>query len=181
MQISPTDIPDVLVFEPVVHGDARGYFMETWRRSHFEEQGLDVEFVQENQSRSGQGTLRGLHYQLQHPQGKLMRVVSGEIFDVAVDLRRSSPTFGKWVGVTLSAGNHKQLWVPPGFAHGFYVTSEAAEICYKCSDYYHPEDENSLRWDDPELAIDWPLVEPEPLLSDKDASARSLQDAALFD
>jgi len=181
MKITATAIPDVLVFEPQVHGDERGYFLETFRESHFKEQGIDLSFVQDNQSKSSQGILRGLHYQLKFPQGKLVRVLSGEIFDVAVDIRRSSPTFGKWVGEILSADNKKQLWVPPGFAHGFYVTSESAEISYKCTEYYHPEDDHSLLWNDSAIDIDWPLVSAEPLLSEKDRNAASLTDAALFD
>lgn len=181
MEITATDIPDLLLLTPKLHGDDRGYFMETFRQSHFEEQGLDVSFVQDNQSKSVQGTLRGLHYQLENPQGKLLRVLSGEVFDVAVDLRRSSSFFGRWVGVTLSAANRKQFWIPAGFAHGFYVTSKTAEITYKCTEYYHPEDEHCLLWNDPELAIDWPLVNPAPLLSAKDARAKTLGDAALFD
>ncbi|MEX2468243.1 MAG: dTDP-4-dehydrorhamnose 3,5-epimerase [Pseudohongiellaceae bacterium] len=180
MKIEATSLPDVLLLEPTVHGDARGYFMETFRQSWFTERGIDALFVQDNQSRSAQGILRGLHYQLEFPQGKLVRVLSGEVYDVAVDLRRSSPTFRQWVGVTLSADNHRQLWVPPGFAHGFYVTSETAEIAYKCTEYYHPEDDHSLRWDDPELGITWPLVNAEPVLSTKDAAANKLGDAALF-
>ncbi|MEQ8408679.1 MAG: dTDP-4-dehydrorhamnose 3,5-epimerase [Gammaproteobacteria bacterium] len=180
MNIVATELPDVLIFEPKLHGDDRGYFLETWRQSHFDERGIAVKFVQDNQSKSAQGTLRGLHYQLNFPQGKLLRVLSGEIYDVAVDMRKSSPTFGKWVGVTLSADNHKQLWVPAGFAHGFYVTSKTAEIAYKCTEYYHPEDEHSLLWNDPTLAIDWPLVNDQPLLSGKDADAKTLADAATF-
>lgn len=181
MDISPTRIPDVWVLTPKVFGDDRGYFLETFRASHFRERGVDVEFVQDNQSKSGQGILRGLHYQLEFPQGKLVRVLSGEVFDVAVDIRRSSPTFGQWVGEILSADNKKQLWVPPGFAHGFYVTSGSAEIAYKCTEYYHPEDDHSLLWNEPAIGIDWPLVTPDPVLSDKDRNARSLEDAALFE
>lgn len=180
MKITKTAIPDVWVLEPQVHGDDRGYFMETFRQSHFREQGLDVAFVQDNQSRSVQGTLRGLHYQLQFPQGKLARILSGEVFDVAVDLRQSSPSFGRWVGEVLSADNKKQLWIPPGFAHGFYVLSDTAELAYKCTNYYHPEDDHSLLWNDTEIAIDWPLLTPEPLLSEKDASAPALGEARLF-
>ncbi|MFL2838987.1 MAG: dTDP-4-dehydrorhamnose 3,5-epimerase [Pseudohongiellaceae bacterium] len=180
MKVIESKIPDVLILEPTLHGDNRGYFMETFRASIFEERGIDLNFVQDNQSLSAQGTLRGLHYQHQHPQGKLVRIISGEVFDVAVDLRESSPTCGQWVGVSLSAENHKQLWVPPGFAHGFYVTSETAELCYKCTDYYHPEDEHSLLWNDPALAVRWPLVSPEPLLSAKDAAANTLDDAVRY-
>ena len=181
MKITPTAIPDVLLFEPQVHGDERGYFLETFRESHFRERGIDLSFVQDNQSKSGQGILRGLHYQLKFPQGKLVRVLSGEIFDVAVDIRRSSPTFGQWVGETLSAENKKQLWVPPGFAHGFYVTSDSAEIAYKCTEYYHPEDDYSLLWNDADIGIIWPLVADQPQLSEKDLNAKPLSDATLFD
>lgn len=181
MDITPTRIPDVWVLTPKVFGDDRGYFLETFRSSHFKERGVQQEFVQDNQSKSGQGILRGLHYQLEFPQGKLVRVLSGEVFDVAVDIRRSSPTFGQWVGELLSADNKKQLWVPPGFAHGFYVTSESAEIAYKCTEYYHPEDDHSLLWNDPGIGIEWPLVTPDPVLSEKDRNASNLGEAALFD
>lgn len=180
MKIILTAITDVLLFEPTRHGDERGYFMETFRQSYFEERGLDYNFVQDNQSKSSRGTLRGLHYQLGRPQGKLLRVVSGEVFDVAVDMRRASPTFGHWVGETLSAENGRQLWVPPGFAHGFYVLSASAEITYKCTDYYAPDDEHCLIWDDERVAIQWPLQDQEPLLSDKDRDGKSLVDCALF-
>tara|TARA_B110000879_G_scaffold45672_1_gene64414 strand:+ start:675 stop:1226 length:552 start_codon:yes stop_codon:yes gene_type:complete len=167
MKITKTAIPDVLIFEPTVHGDSRGYFMETFRLNDFSDAGDSLNFVQDNQSKSSQGTLRGLHYQLNFPQGKLVRVLSGEVFDVAVDIRKNSPTFGQWVAELLSAENHKQLWVPPGFAHGFYVTSESAELSYKCTEYYHPEDDHSLLWNDSSIAIEWPLVSNSPLLSDK--------------
>lgn len=181
MNFIKTKIPDVIVIEPQVFGDERGFFMETWQAKHFAEAGIDTAFVQDNQSRSRQGILRGLHYQIQQPQGKLVRVISGEVFDVAVDLRKSSPTFGQCVGVVLSEDNKKQLWVPPGFAHGFYVMSESADFVYKCTDYYAPEYERSLRWDDPALAIDWPLVSGQPpLLSEKDSKAVSLKDAEVF-
>lgn len=180
MKITPTAIPDVWILEPQVHGDDRGYFMETFRQSHFAERGLQLEFVQDNQSRSVQGTLRGLHYQLEYPQGKLARILSGEVFDVAVDLRKSSPTFGQWVGETLSAENRKQLWIPPGFAHGFYVISETAELAYKCTEYYHPEDDYSLLWNDSEIGIDWPQVSPEPLLSRKDREAPGLAEVPYY-
>ena len=181
MKQTTTRIPDVVVFEPTVHGDHRGYFMETFRLSFFEELLPGVNFVQDNQSRSSRGTLRGLHYELKFPQGKLVRVLEGQVFDVAVDLRRGSPTFKQWVGETLSADNNRQLWVPPGFAHGFYVTSESAVLSYKCTDYYHPEDDYSLLWNDEEIGVQWPLVEPEPLLSSKDLSAQPFATAALFD
>jgi|TARA_B110000483_G_scaffold226956_1_gene288240 dTDP-4-dehydrorhamnose 3,5-epimerase len=181
MKITKTAIPDVLIFEPTVHGDSRGYFMETFRLNDFSDAGDSLNFVQDNQSKSSQGTLRGLHYQLNFPQGKLVRVLSGEVFDVAVDIRKNSPTFGQWVAELLSAENHKQLWVPPGFAHGFYVTSESAELSYKCTEYYHPEDDHSLLWNDSSIAIEWPLVSNSPLLSDKDKNAKTLQEAALFE
>lgn len=177
MKIIKTSIPDVLLLEPTVHGDARGYFMETFRESWFHEHGIKVNFVQDNQSRSVQGTLRGLHYQLKQSQGKLVRVVSGEVFDVAVDMRKDSPTFGKWAGDILSAENKRQLWVPPGFAHGFYVVSESAELYYKCTDYYCPEHEHSLLWNDPAVGIDWPLLNDSPLLSVKDGVGLILADA----
>lgn len=180
MKISQSPIPDILVFEPTVHGDDRGYFMETWRQSWFDQHGIALQFVQDNQSKSVRGTLRGLHYQLKHPQGKLARVVSGEVFDVAVDLRRSSAHFGKWYGVMLSGENKKQLWIPPGFAHGFYVISETAELLYKCTDYYHPEDDYSLRWDDAALGIEWPELGSQPLLSDKDRNGKLLRDAPTY-
>ena len=180
MNIIPTAIEDVLVLVPQIHGDHRGYFMETWRKSELESLGIKTGFVQDNQSRSVQKTLRGLHYQLDHPQAKLVRVIAGEIFDVVVDLRRNSKTFAYWVGETLSAENRKQLWVPAGFAHGFYVLSEFAEIVYKCTEYYYPEDDRSLLWNDPELAIQWPLLDQQPLLSEKDRTAVPLGQAALY-
>ena len=180
MKIIASNIPDILVFEPTVYSDGRGYFMETWRQSVFEAQGIDAGFVQDNQSNSNRGALRGLHYQLNHPQGKLARVVSGEVFDVAVDLRKSSAYFGQWIGVVLSAENRKQLWVPPGFAHGFYVLSESAELLYKCTEYYHPQDDHCLLWNDEAVAIDWPLLSSSPILSDKDRNARRLADAAVY-
>jgi len=176
MIISKMDIPEVLLLEPKVYGDERGYFMETFRSSHFKEIGLNFQFVQDNQSRSRRGTLRGLHFQHRKPQGKLVRVVSGEVFDVAVDIRKSSPMFGMWVGERLSSENHKQLWIPPGFAHGFYVLSDYADIAYKCTDYYCGEDEFSLFWDDPELSIAWPTDGQDPLLSERDRLALSLNE-----
>ena len=180
MNVTPTAIADVLVIEPQVHGDHRGYFMETWRKSEMESLGIFEEFVQDNQSKSLQNTLRGLHYQLKHPQGKLVRVLAGEIFDVVVDLRKSSTSFGHWIGEILSAENHKQLWVPGGFAHGFYVLSDSAEIAYKCTDYYDAEDDRSLLWNDPDLAIDWPLLNDQPRLSNKDRTASPLSTIALY-
>lgn len=178
--VIPTAIPQVLVLEPKVFGDARGFFFESFNARDFAEAtGLNVEFVQDNHSRSAKGVLRGLHYQIQHAQGKLVRVVEGEVFDVAVDLRRSSSTFGRWVGERLSADNHCQLWVPPGFAHGFVVLSEQAQFLYKTTDYWYPEHERSLRWNDPSLGIEWPL-DGQPLLAAKDAEAALLRDAEVF-
>lgn len=182
MQVIKTKIPDVKVLEPKIFGDERGFFMETFREDLFRQQVADVTFVQDNHSKSTQGILRGLHYQLKQTQGKLVRVVSGEVYDVAVDLRRSSPTFGEWVGVVLSAENKRELWVPAGFAHGFYVTSESAEFVYKCTDYYAPEHERSLLWNDEKLAIDWPLVNGKaPSLSNKDAQGVRLDVADCFE
>ncbi len=176
MKFIPTRIPVVVVIEPQVYGDHRGFFMETWHARRFVEHGIDAAFVQDNHSRSLQGILRGLHYQIRMPQGKLVRAIAGEIYDVVVDLRRSSPTFGHWVGEWLTAENKKMLWVPPGFAHGFYVASEAAEVVYKCTEIYAPEHERCLRWDDPEIGIRWPLVNGEPpRLSDKDAAGLPLR------
>ena len=180
MKISPRIIPEVILFEPSVYGDERGYFMETFRETHFIERGISDRFVQDNQSRSVKGTLRGLHYQLEYPQGKLARVTEGVVFDVAVDLRKSSPTFGKWVGEILSAENKKMLWIPPGFAHGFLVLSDTAILLYKCTDYYHPEDDNSLLWNDPTISIDWPEIGIDPILSDRDKSAKNFATAKVF-
>lgn len=181
MMFTPAAIPEVVVVEPPVFGDERGFFMETWQRRKFAEAGIDYDFVQDNHSRSVQGTLRGLHYQIQQAQGKLVRVTQGEVFDVAVDVRRSSPTFGQWVGEWLSADNKRMFWVPPGFAHGFYVTSDTAEFQYKCTEYYAPEHERSIRWDDPRLNIQWPLVAgTPPLVSDKDRAAPGLDGAEVF-
>jgi len=178
--ITPTALPEVLILEPKVFGDTRGFFFESFNARDFANcTGLDVQFVQDNHSKSAKGVLRGLHYQIQHPQGKLVRVTQGEVFDVAVDLRRSSPTFGKWEGVVLSAENKRQLWVPPGFAHGFLVTSDTAEFLYKTTDYYHPEFERSLLWNDPTVGIVWPL-DGAPLLAAKDAAAKGLLDAEAF-
>jgi dTDP-4-dehydrorhamnose 3,5-epimerase len=181
MQVTKTPLNDVLIFEPKVFGDERGFFMETFRKDFFTEQTGVKELVQDNHSKSAQGILRGLHYQLEHTQGKLVRVTQGSVFDVAVDLRQSSSTFGQCFGLELSAQNNKQLWVPPGFAHGFYVTSETAEFVYKCTDYYHPQSEVSIKWDDPSLAIDWPLVNGEqPSLSAKDIVGESFLNAPKF-
>ncbi len=182
MQFTPLDIPDVILIEPRVFEDPRGFFMETWQRRKFAEGGIAVDFVQDNQSYSVRHTLRGLHYQIRHPQGKLVRAVRGSVYDVAVDLRRSSPSFGRWVGAQLSAENRRQLWVPAGFAHGFLVTSDEAEVVYKCTDYYHPEHERSLLWNAPEMAVDWPLAPgAAPLLSAKDAAAPTLAAAECYD
>lgn len=175
-----TAIPEVFLIEPKVFGDARGFFYESWNKQTLANLGLDVDFVQDNHSKSQRGVLRGLHYQIQHPQGKLVRVVAGEVFDVAVDLRKLSPTFGKWVGFTLSSENKRLAWIPPGFAHGFVVTSEAAEFLYKTTDYWFPEFERSLLWNDPAVGIDWPL-EGAPKLAAKDAAGASLQDAEVFE
>jgi dTDP-4-dehydrorhamnose 3,5-epimerase len=180
VKVIPTAIPGVLVIEPRVFGDARGFFFESWNRRAFAEAlGRDVEFVQDNHSASERNVLRGLHYQVRQAQGKLVRVVAGEVYDVAVDLRRSSPTFGKWVGERLSADNHRMMWVPPGLAHGFLVLSERAEFLYKTTDYYAPEHERSLLWNDPALGIDWPLAGA-PLLKPKDASGTPLAQAETY-
>ncbi|MEJ5863418.1 dTDP-4-dehydrorhamnose 3,5-epimerase [Pseudomonas farsensis] len=181
MKIVTTAIPDVLIIEPMVFGDSRGFFCESFNARAFAEHAdLTVDFVQDNHSRSQRGVLRGLHYQLQNPQGKLVRVVQGEVLDVAVDIRRHSPTFGQWVAERLSADNHRQMWVPPGFAHGFVVLSESADFLYKTTDYYNPAAERSIRWDDPQLAIDWQLGGLQPQLSAKDQAAVAFADAELF-
>lgn len=177
----PTAISDVLVLEPKVFGDARGFFFESFNARDFAQAtGLNVDFVQDNHSKSAKGVLRGLHYQIEHAQGKLVRVVQGEVFDVAVDLRQSSPTFGQWVGEHLSADNKRQMWVPPGFAHGFLVLSESAEFLYKTTDYWYPEHERSLLWSDPSIGIQWP-IEVQPLLAAKDAAAGVLAQVPVFD
>jgi dTDP-4-dehydrorhamnose 3,5-epimerase len=181
VNFTPTAIPEVILVEPRVHGDSRGFFMETYQQREFAAAGIDHDFVQDNHSRSAQGTLRGLHYQIMHTQGKLFRVILGEVYDVAVDLRRSSPTFGKWVGYTLSAENKCQLWIPPGFGHGFYTLSDTAEVVYKATDYYSPEDERSLLWDDPDINIQWPsLIKEKLILSPKDALGKTLKEAEVF-
>ena len=181
MKVIPTSHPDVLLIEPEVFGDHRGFFMETWHAEKFRDAGLGWEFVQDNHSRSVGGTLRGLHYQIERPQGKLVRVVAGEVFDVAVDLRRSSPRFGEWTGARLSAENRHQLWVPPGFAHGFYVTSDSADLVYKCTEPYHAELDRTLSWDDPTVGVDWPLRDGEPpRLSAKDTRGLPLAEAPTF-
>ncbi|HZV62790.1 MAG TPA: dTDP-4-dehydrorhamnose 3,5-epimerase [Methylophilaceae bacterium] len=181
MKPVPTHIPEVLMMEPKVFGDERGFFMESFNQRAFQDATGEMSvFVQDNHSGSAKNVLRGLHYQIQQPQGKLVRVVSGEVFDVAVDVRKSSPTFGKWVGANLSADNKKQMWIPPGFAHGFFVLSDFAEVLYKTTDFYAPEHECCIRWDDPDIGIDWPL-KGSPILSNKDQLGVFLRQARLFE
>jgi dTDP-4-dehydrorhamnose 3,5-epimerase len=181
MKVIPTEIPDLLILEPTIFGDARGFFYESFNHKVFADKtGVTTDFVQDNHSRSAQGVLRGLHYQIKQPQGKLVRVVVGEVFDAAVDIRQSSPTFGKWVGINLSADNKRMFWIPPGFAHGFLVLSEYAEFLYKTTTYYAPEYDRTLLWNDPQLAIVWPN-DIEPLLSEKDRVGKVLHEADLFD
>jgi dTDP-4-dehydrorhamnose 3,5-epimerase len=181
MRTQPTAIPDVLIIEPRVFGDSRGFFFESFNARAFREAtGLDAQFVQDNHSRSARGVLRGLHYQIRQPQGKLVRVVRGAVFDVAVDLRRRSPSFGRWEGVELSEDNHRQLWIPPGFAHGFVVLSESADFLYKTTDYYAPEHERCLAWNDPAVGVEWPL-DGAPQLSAKDRDGRALADCEVFE
>jgi dTDP-4-dehydrorhamnose 3,5-epimerase len=179
MKVRRTDIPDVLLIEPDVFGDQRGFFLESWNQREFDRAGIRAHFVQDNLSRSAKGVLRGLHYQIRQPQGKLVRVMSGEIYDVAVDVRRSSATFGKWVGEQLSAANHTMIWVPPGFAHGFVVLSDSAEVFYKTTDYYAPEHERTILWSDPDLAIRWPIC-GQPALSGKDRQGVPMKAAEFF-
>lgn len=180
MKVTPTAIPEVLILEPLVFGDDRGFFFESFNARRFEQlTGIAANFVQENHSRSARGVLRGLHYQIRQPQGKLIRVVAGSVYDVVVDLRRSSPFFGRWIGIELSAENRRELWVPPGFAHGFVVTSDSAECLYNTTDYWAPEHERVIRWNDPALAIEWPLSGP-PMLSGKDSQGLTLADADAF-
>ncbi len=182
MKFIPTQIPDVIIIQPRVFEDERGFFLESYQKERFFAAGIEADFVQDNHSASTKGVLRGLHYQIRQPQGKLVRVVAGEILDVAVDLRRHSPTFRSWVGVTLSAERKNQLWIPPGFAHGFYVTTERAEILYKATDYYAPQWERSLMWNDPALGIEWQLINGEsPTLSEKDGKGLLLKDAETYD
>ncbi|UPR47533.1 dTDP-4-dehydrorhamnose 3,5-epimerase [Vibrio cyclitrophicus] len=178
MKVIDTRIPDVKIIEPSVFGDERGFFMETWNQKQFEELVTckPTQFVQDNHSKSKKGILRGLHYQTENTQGKLVRVVSGEVFDVAVDIRKNSPTLGQWVGEYLSAENKRQLWIPEGFAHGFYVTSDEAEFVYKCSDYYNPDKEISIKWDDRRLAINWPIDNTEPTISSKDSKGQNFSE-----
>jgi dTDP-4-dehydrorhamnose 3,5-epimerase len=181
VEFIPTHIPDVVLIKPKVFGDPRGYFLESWQEARFAAAGLPLHFVQDNHSRSSQWILRGLHYQIQHTQGKLLRVTRGAIFDVAVDMRRSSPTFGRWVGVELNDTNHHMLWVPPGFAHGFLTLSDDVDFLYKCTDVYSPQHDRAVRWDDPQIGIEWPLpAGVAPLLSAKDSVAPSFADADTF-
>lgn len=180
MKFTRLAIPDVVLIEPKIFRDHRGYFLEAWNRADFCSAGIDPDFVQDNQSKSGKNVLRGLHYQIKRPQGKLVRVLSGVIFDVAVDLRRSSPTFGRWVGAVLSADSFQALWIPPKFAHGFRVLSDSAEILYKAADYYAPEYERTIRYDDPEIGIDWNLTEP-PICSERDLNASGIRDAEVYE
>lgn len=181
MQITPTEISDVLVIKPQVFGDDRGFFFESFNQKKFsEEAGLTQPFVQDNHSFSRQNILRGLHYQIQQAQGKLVRVATGEIYDVAVDIRRSSPTFGQWVGIKLNTDNKQQLWIPPGFAHGFYVMSETADVLYKTTDYYAPQHERTIHWNDPDLKIRWPLMTAAPTLSRKDQTGQAFTEAEVF-
>lgn len=180
MKFQATRLADVLIVEPDVHRDERGFFMETWQRNKFAQGGIDYDFLQDNHSRSVKGTLRGLHYQIRQPQGKLVRATQGTVFDVAVDIRKGSATFGQWVGEYLSSENQRMLWVPPGFAHGFYVLSELAEFQYKCTDLYAPEHERCIRWDDPDLGIEWPL-EGRPMVSEKDQRGSLLARAECFE
>lgn len=179
MKLVPTALPEVLIVEPRVYGDARGFFMESWNEARFAELGLPMHFVQDNHSRSAGGVLRGLHYQLTRPQGKLIRVTAGRVFDVAVDLRRSAATFGRWVGVELSAENKRMLWIPPGFAHGFLTLDDDTDFLYKCTELYDPDDERCLRWDDPAIGIEWPLA-AFPTLSEKDRAGAILADAQVY-
>lgn len=181
MEFTRLKVPDVILITPEVFGDDRGFFLETYREDKFMEYGIGPKFVQDNHSGSQKGVLRGLHYQIQHTQGKLLRAISGEIFDVAVDIRQSSPTYGQWVGEILSAKNKHQLWLPPGFAHGFYVLSDWAEVTYKATDYYAPESERSILWNDPTIAVEWPIPTGEtPLISPKDARAKIFSEAETF-
>ena len=180
MKFIPTKIPDVVLIEPKLFGDDRGFFMETWRRDQFECAGINIEFVQENHSRSHKGVLRGLHYQINHAQGKLVRVLKGEVYDVAVDMRRNSKSFGKWVAEYLTEENKRQMWIPPGFAHGFLVLSETVDFVYKCSEYYAPHEERTLLWNDEQLSIKWPSEIAQPILSKKDAAGVPFSNAEFY-
>lgn len=180
MKFIATDLPEVIMIEPTVFGDDRGFFLESWNQARFSEAGLDLQFVQDNHSLSMKGVLRGLHYQNPKPQGKLVRVTSGRVFDVAVDLRQSSPDFKKWIGVELSAGNKRMLWVPPGFAHGFLTLEDDTEFLYKCTDLYEPSCDRNIKWDDPDIGIKWPIGAEAPIVSAKDLAAPMLRDADVF-
>lgn len=180
MKFTPLSIPEIVLITPKVFRDERGFFFESWQQQVFSDAGIRADFVQDNHSRSIKNVLRGLHYQIRQPQGKLIRVIVGEVFDVAVDLRRSSPTFGKWAGAVLSAENFQMLWIPPGFAHGFLVLSDIAEFVYKATDFYAPQYERTIRWDDPLIQIDWPLQGQTPILSTKDADGAAFQNAEVF-
>jgi dTDP-4-dehydrorhamnose 3,5-epimerase len=181
MEFVPTRLPEVVLIKPKVFGDNRGYFLESWQQKKFSDAGIDANFVQDNHSHSAQWTLRGMHYQIQQTQGKLVRVSRGAVYDVAIDVRRSSPRFGQWVGVELSDVNHQMLWVPPGFAHGFLALSETVDFLYKCTDLYAPQHERTIRWDDPEVGIEWPLPKGvEPLLAARDAQANGIKTAEVF-
>ncbi len=180
MKFTQLSIPEIILITPRVYQDERGFFFESWQKKDFSDAGIDLDFVQDNHSRSVKNVLRGLHYQIRQPQGKLIRAIAGEVFDVAVDIRKNSPTFGKWVGATLSAENFNMLWIPPGFAHGFLVLSDSAEFVYKATDFYAPQYERTIRWDDPEIGIDWPLNGETPILSIKDSKGSSLHDAEVF-
>jgi dTDP-4-dehydrorhamnose 3,5-epimerase len=180
MKFTPLSIPEILLITPKVFRDERGFFFESWQQQVFADAGIRADFVQDNHSRSIINVLRGLHYQIRQPQGKLIRVIVGEVFDVAVDLRRSSPTFGKWAGAVLSAENFQMLWIPPGFAHGFLVLSDIAEFVYKATDFYAPQYERTIRWNDPQIQIDWPLQGQTPILSTKDANGAAFQNAEVF-
>jgi dTDP-4-dehydrorhamnose 3,5-epimerase len=181
MEFEPTRLPEVLLIKPRVFGDARGYFFETWREDEFAAAGVTAHFVQDNHSHSVRGTLRGLHFQLRRPQGKLLRVTRGEVFDVAVDMRRGSPRFGQWAGVILSESNHQMLWVPPGFAHGYLALSEEIDFVYKCTDFYTPQDERAVRWNDKRVGVQWPLpAGAAPILSARDAAAPPLEEAECY-
>jgi len=181
LKLIQTSIPEIVIIEPKVFEDERGLFFESYQKKHFAEAGITLDFVQDNHSKSQQGTLRGLHYQIQQAQGKLVRVVSGEVFDVAVDIRRNSPTFGKWVGDYLSAENKRLLWVPPGFAHGFYVTSSEAEVLYKATDYYAPQSERTIAWNDPTIGIIWPIGGKQPILSPKDVAGKTFGESEVYE
>ena len=181
MKLTRTAIEDVVIIEPAVFGDDRGFFMDSWNAARFAEAGIDAAFVQDNHSRSARGVLRGLHYQVNQPQGKLVRVAAGRVFDAVVDLRAASPSFGKWVGVELSADNKRMLWVPPGLGHGFLTLEDGTDFLYKCTEYYSPKDERSIRWDDPTIGIEWPLDGMTPRLSAKDEAGRSLSEAEIYE